>query len=101
VYQHLEKVSYTHVPKCRNEFLTFTSGLDTNQANGLVANKIIEGSDGVTSASYTSNHSIRQFPPDFEELRLDLATNDPLKVSHNGRERMRPNCGPNQVMRGR
>jgi hypothetical protein len=76
---------------CAERQLTFTTGLNTDQPNILVGDKVIERPDGVAAATDTGHNDIWQFPSHFQQLFLNLFANDTLEVSDNSREWMRAN----------
>mmetsp|Transcript_2512 Transcript_2512/g.5272 ORF Transcript_2512/g.5272 Transcript_2512/m.5272 type:complete len:459 (-) Transcript_2512:476-1852(-) len=69
------------------------------QFDALVLDEGVEGSDGVRSSADTGHDAVRELSDLGLHLLLDLDSNDPLKVSDNGRERVRPHGAADEVVR--
>jgi hypothetical protein len=77
---------------------TLATSLDTDQANALVLNEVVESADGIATTANTGNDSIGKLATKLLHLLLDLRTDDFLEVSDDGGERMRPNRRTDQVV---
>ena len=66
-----------------------SGSLAADELNALVLNEVVEGADGVGTAADTSNDGVRQTAFLLQNLLLDFLGNHSLKVTNDGRERMR------------
>ena len=60
-----------------------------NQPYAIISDKMIEAAYGIGAAAYAGEHRIRKSSFLFEYLFLDLLRDNRLKITDNGRERMR------------
>ena len=72
--------------------------LTADQLYLLVFNEVIEGTDGIGTAAYTSQHGIRKPAFLLNHLRLDLFGDNRLEISYDGREGMRSHAGSQYIV---
>ena len=76
-----------------------SGSLAADELNALVLNEVVEGADGVGTAADTSNDGVRQTAFLLQNLLLDFLGNHSLKVTNDGRERMRTHDGAENIVR--
>jgi hypothetical protein len=82
----------------RAPLLTISTGLDTDQPNILLLDKVVERSDGVTSTSDTGDDGVRKLADLLGHLLLDLPSDDSLEITDDGGERVRTDGGSDTVV---
>ena len=81
-------------------FDTVAARLHTNQADVGFVDEICKHTDGIRTTANTGDNGIRQATFSFQNLRFRFFANHPLKLTHNGRVRMRASCGTQHIVRG-
>ncbi|SRN39479.1 Uncharacterised protein [Shigella flexneri] len=81
-------------------FDTVTTRLHTNQADVGFIDEISKHADGIRTAANTGDNGIRQATFSFQNLRFGFFANHPLKLTDNGRIRMRASRGAQHIVRG-
>jgi hypothetical protein len=79
---------------------TFTTRLDANHPHGGIGYEVIESTNRVAAAPHARDNGIWELASHFAQLQLDLSTDDALEVTYDGWERMRPNGGADEIVRG-
>ena len=78
---------------------TFTASLDADQLNLLVGNEVEESANCVASATDARYTRVGKLADLRLELLLNLRSDDTLEIAHDGREGVRANGGPHEVVR--
>lgn len=99
-YQHLQSICLVSISRTLQQTKTRTiaTSFDTNQSHTFILDEIVEGTDGVTATTDTSDNRIGKLANLFKQLLLDFSTDNSLVVSHNGGERMRTDGGSDTVV---
>jgi hypothetical protein len=92
-------VNISDIPQVTRTELTMTTGLDTDEPDILVLDKVVERSDGIASTSDTRNDGIWQSTNSLCKLRLDFPSDDSLEVADNGGEGVRSDSRSNEEVR--
>src|SRR5882762_11909684 len=76
------------------------TGLDSNEFDFLVFEKVVEDTDRVGSSADAGDDGVRKFALGLANLRARFASNDAMEVAHHGRIGMRSEHAAEQIMRG-
>mmetsp|Transcript_21583 Transcript_21583/g.35860 ORF Transcript_21583/g.35860 Transcript_21583/m.35860 type:complete len:502 (-) Transcript_21583:691-2196(-) len=74
-------------------------GLDAHDLHVLVLQEGVEHADGVAAAAHAGDDVVRQLAGLLDDLAAGLAADDRLEVADDGRERVRPDGGADEVVR--
>lgn len=69
--------------------ITFSSSLNTNEADVFIFDEIVERANSITSSTNASDNDVRKFTACLLHLVFNLFTDDLLKVPNDGGEGMR------------
>src|SRR5688572_8994541 len=77
-----------------------TARLDADKTHRGVIDEVVEEADGIAAAAHTGNRVVGQAPFALHKLCLRLAADDGLKARPDGREGVRTDRAPDQVVGG-